>query len=234
MNLFKGDHLGYFHPKDGLKRYEALAVLIRLFNGTGYDESQYPRRQKYYEKGYDIGITKERNQDALNRSLTRYEMALFLYRFKLKYEILNTLQVRDEGVLFAYLDGSTTTDIEGNMQAKILIDNSILFDTSVDNIMVDIFGDQYKILKTKTDTHFGKDYSTRYGELYDENENFVGVVGFHITNGFFSNGNIRPFLEVGKENTYYHIQASEQQPYYRLQEVTLPSISTNGTGATNP
>ena len=68
-------------PYKTLTRTEAMAVLMRIFEGKTSNENQALRRADYYTKGQAIGIT-TLLQSTFDKEITRYEMALYIYRLK--------------------------------------------------------------------------------------------------------------------------------------------------------
>jgi hypothetical protein len=89
LGIMKGGSDGYFLPLNNLSKGQAIAVIIRLFNNGLMEEGVTPWYKNYYEKAKELGLTKEANIDALERPLTRYELVLLLYRFYVKYDLLN-------------------------------------------------------------------------------------------------------------------------------------------------
>lgn len=79
LRLFKGNQ-GKFAPTATLTKAQALAVIIRTLDGTLLDESGELRRQAYHARAVELGLTKETDALALDRPLTRYELALLLWR----------------------------------------------------------------------------------------------------------------------------------------------------------
>ena len=79
--LLKGSQ-GKFLPKDKLTRPEAIAILIRMFEGKSSQETRNPRRGDYYLKARALGLTNVSNQTAFDKTISRREVALYLFRLK--------------------------------------------------------------------------------------------------------------------------------------------------------
>lgn len=79
--LLKGSN-GSFLAKKTLTKAEALTVLIRILEGKSSDESMSPRWTLSFIKAKAIFLTNEQDVNALNRPITREEIALLIYRFK--------------------------------------------------------------------------------------------------------------------------------------------------------
>lgn len=79
FSLFQGSS-GKFSPHTPLTKDQALAVLMRAVEGGFLDERNDPRRKPYYDKAVNFGITKETDLSKFAAPITRYELALLLYR----------------------------------------------------------------------------------------------------------------------------------------------------------
>ncbi len=68
-----------FKPFDQITKAEALTVLIRALTWFE-DESVTPRWYNYHKEARQLWLTREENVLALDRPITRYEVALILFR----------------------------------------------------------------------------------------------------------------------------------------------------------
>ncbi len=66
-------------PLDLLTKAEAVAMLVRV-DQWRLDESVHPRWRHYHSAAYAMGITKDNNIWNLDHHVTRYEIALMLFR----------------------------------------------------------------------------------------------------------------------------------------------------------
>lgn len=78
LGLFKWSNWN-FKPNDTMTKVEAITVLVRLVDGMK-DETTDPWWKNYFITAQDLWITKETDVYAIDRKLTRYEIALMLYR----------------------------------------------------------------------------------------------------------------------------------------------------------
>lgn len=78
LGLFKGTN-GMFMPQAPLTKAAALTVLVRATEGN-QDENVEPWWSNYFLKARELGLTKETDVYAIDRGITRYEVALMLYR----------------------------------------------------------------------------------------------------------------------------------------------------------
>ncbi|MDR0650478.1 MAG: hypothetical protein LBG59_03590 [Candidatus Peribacteria bacterium] len=81
--IFRGnDKTQEYMPHDKLTKGQILAVLIRILEGKMSNETNVPRWIEYYVKARIVKLTKEANLLSIEAPITRYEMALLIYRFK--------------------------------------------------------------------------------------------------------------------------------------------------------
>ena len=78
LGLFKWSQ-GNFMPFDTLTRAEALTVVIRTLKGK-QDETTIPRWSNYHKLARQLGLTAENDVYSLDAPITRYEIALILWR----------------------------------------------------------------------------------------------------------------------------------------------------------
>jgi hypothetical protein len=81
--IFRGnDKTQEYMPHDHLTKGQVLAVLIRILEGKLSNETNTPRWIEYYVKARILQLTQEANLLGIEAPITRYEMALLIYRFK--------------------------------------------------------------------------------------------------------------------------------------------------------
>lgn len=79
LNIFYGSQ-GMFYPTRQLTKAEALVALIRVKEGKLKELDQEIRRENYTKRAKQLWLSKETNAGSQDRPITRYEMALLLYR----------------------------------------------------------------------------------------------------------------------------------------------------------
>ncbi len=77
-NLMRGSD-GTFGAQEHLTKAQALTILIRSLQWL-QEENVTPRWKNYFTAAQQLKLTKETDVYALNRPLTRYELALLLWR----------------------------------------------------------------------------------------------------------------------------------------------------------
>lgn len=78
-NLMRGAN-GVFGATDYLTKAQALTILMRSLQSEKLDETVTPRWKNYFVAAQEAKLTKETNVYAVDKPLTRYELALLLYR----------------------------------------------------------------------------------------------------------------------------------------------------------
>ncbi|MFA7284498.1 MAG: S-layer homology domain-containing protein [Candidatus Absconditabacterales bacterium] len=214
MGLFRGGTDG-FYPKGSLSKAQSIVVLVRMFDNQSYPESSNPRFQAYYERAYELGITKDRDLTNFDGYVTRYEIALMIYRFNIKYKLLKqTSDTIQAPIEFISILQETIATSDGLRKANASVKTEFL---SNESFAASIFGDNYRIKKRKIDNYgVGNTNFIRFGDLYTANEKtFLGSTSFTVINGFIEEAYIRP-TELG--NKYYVIKPIPQSPYYSVEE----------------
>lgn len=95
-----------------MTKAQSIVVLIRLFDNKVLPESSTPRFKNYYDRAFEIGITKDRDMSNFEKDVTRYEVALMIYRFNVKYKLLKQFngQVLAAGQLMGILPDSISNN----------------------------------------------------------------------------------------------------------------------------
>ncbi|MBS8121764.1 S-layer homology domain-containing protein [Candidatus Vampirococcus lugosii] len=83
MGIMKGFE-NEFSPFDNITRAESFTVLVRAILGEKLDENVNPRWDNYFKIAQELNLTIENNTWEQDRSITRYEMSLIIYRAWLK------------------------------------------------------------------------------------------------------------------------------------------------------
>jgi hypothetical protein len=78
-NLMRGSN-DVFGATEYLTKAQALTILIRSIQSEKLDETGTPRWKNYFVAAQEAKLTKETNVYAVDKPLTRYELALLLWR----------------------------------------------------------------------------------------------------------------------------------------------------------
>jgi len=206
-----------FDPGWDTLKSQFVVALIRMFEGDILDETTDPRRKAYYEKAQELGIVWPADVITFDNQITRYEVALFLYRFKVKYQMmenLNSNKMQNE-IISTMIDSETTT-AEWLTQANIYVDTNLISDSDFEVGYVEILWNRYKVIRTATEKYFSSNY-VRYGDLYDMVDDIiVWTVSFIMSNG----GLIEWTVRISVDDTSYLIFAlPDTGAYYKLSEI---------------
>lgn len=79
LNIFYGTQ-GMFYPTRQLTKAEALVALVRVTEGKLAEPDEAIRWKNYTTRAHELGLSKETDALSQDRAITRYEMALLLYR----------------------------------------------------------------------------------------------------------------------------------------------------------
>lgn len=219
-------HTGLFHwtsdhflfPKRELSKAEWITVLMRMFRWESLDENVEPRYKNYYEEAKKIWLTKEPKVESLDRPMTRYETILLLYRFNVKYELLNLVNNSSDSDWQAFGINMLSDDI-------VYIDSQSFLNEDVDQVYAKIFGTTYRLEKSNLVSQFDNAL-TRYGNVFTDIkqidgsyiEEYIWVATFNLVNDIMTDGNIRP-IELGDD--YFSLHVSDVKPFYEIKEVKV-------------
>ncbi|MBQ7073736.1 hypothetical protein IJM86_01445 [bacterium] len=65
--------------------------MIRLFEGKKLDENTDPWWLNYYQRAIDLSLISAQDTVTFDKEISRYEVAVFLYRLKVRLTMYNNL-----------------------------------------------------------------------------------------------------------------------------------------------
>ncbi len=203
-----------FSPDKTITKAEFVAMLIRLFDGKTLDESLTPWWTSYYKRAIEIWLISAQDTVTFTSDITRYEVATFLYRLKVRltmYNNLNSSQLSDE--IVKSLGETQTTNSEWKISTKIYVDILALNNSAFSDGYVEILGQRYRIKKSDTDSYnVWTNSFVRYWTLYSiESGDSIWSVSFILTNWALVEWTIR----INKD-AYYLTKDSNTTTYYNL------------------
>lgn len=203
---------GLFLPFDNLTRAQAITILLRITDGY-QDESGAIWWQKYYDRAVQLGMISPMSAENFQKPISRYEIAMLLYKSKVQRDIVLNLNNDFETNKFIFTISPTGVSTTGNLTGLVSINTHLLESNPNGTYVVDLFGMQYKIVKTVTQKYLNNDF-VWYGKmlLLDETKE-IGTVALTISNGVVIAWTLRPY-EIA--DVTYTISPSSQQPYYTL------------------
>jgi len=206
-----------FQPTKTLDKSQFVVALIRMLEGP-QDETMDPRWTKYFERANSLGIVGPADAVTFDSPITRYEVALFFYRLKIKYQMLQNLNGNSiQNEIVNTVEWSTLTNAQWELEANIYISSNLIEDGNFEIGYVEIFGNRYKVVKTDSVNYF-TNWLVWYGDLYDlvEDEK-IGTVTFSLTNGIVIDGMVR---NNSKNKNYSISKLENTSAYYKIREVS--------------
>jgi hypothetical protein len=181
-----------FNPKQSMTKAQFIVALIRLLEGKQLDERTDPWWKNYFELARAIEVVGPGDAITFDNAITRYEVAVFLYRFKVKYLILKNLNnSRLPNEIVSMLSWSIKTGVSGLPEAEVFVNVPLLADSNFSIGYIDTFGTRQKIVRTSRESFFTNNL-VRYGDIFDmETDAKIGTVTFIIGNGFLIEGRMR-------------------------------------------
>ena len=184
------------------------------------DETVNPRWKNYFEKAQELGMIGPADAVTFDNPITRYEVALFLYRFKIKFQILQSLNSTTiQNQIISSVPGSTITGSNNMPESRVYVDMNLLNNGNFDIGYIELFGQRYKIVKSGTERYITNNYDNfvRYGDLFTiDTEQAAGSASFIVSSLSLIEGTIR--LGKDKESTFVISPLSNTNAYYKLNQ----------------
>ena len=148
--------------------------------------------------------------------ITRYEVALFLYRFKVKYQITQNLNNNTiQNQIISTVPGSIITGTNNMPESDVYVDMNLLQNGNLDVGYIEIFGQRYKVVKSKTEIYLTNNIA-RYGDIFSlDTETKIGTASFIVSNLSLLDGTIRlgdstfTISPINNTNAYYKISKTK-------------------------
>jgi len=212
-NILKWSN-GNFNPKISINKAQFITAMIRLFEWNKLDETTNPRWTNYFQKAQEMWIVSPADAITFENPITRYEVALFLYRFKVKYQMLqniNSNKVQNE--IITTVPGSVLSGLNV-LQANVYMDVNLLQNWNFDVGYVEILWTRYKIVRSSTEKYFSNNF-VRYGDLFDlENDEKAWTASFIVSNNYLIEWTVR----ISWSN-YLIQQLPETSAYYKIKKI---------------
>ena len=207
---------GYFNPKWTINKSQFIAAIIRLFEGKKLDETTNPRWKAYFEKAQELGMIGPADAVTFENPITRYEVALFLYRFKVKYQILQNMNNNTiQNQIVSTVPWSIKTGLNNLLESNVYVDMNLLQNGNFDVGYLEIFGQRYKVVKSNTEKYFTNNF-VRYGDIFAlDTETKIGTTSFIVSNLSLIEGTIRigdgtfTVSPISNTNAYYKISKTK-------------------------
>lgn len=207
---------GKFNPKGTINKAQFITAMIRLFQWGSLVETTNPRWLNYFEQAKQMWIVSASDSITFENSITRYEVALFLYRFKVKYQMLGNLNSNKvENQIISTVENSIITGLNNLPEAQVYVDMNLIQNGDFEVGYVEILENRYKVVKSTTEKYFSNNF-VRYGDLFDmENDAQTGTVSFIVSNGYL----VEWTLRVGADSSYQIMPIANTSTYYRIKQI---------------
>jgi hypothetical protein len=138
----------------------------------------------YYDRAIALGMIDPATPENFDKPISRYEVAKILYNSKVKYTIIRNLNndYETDKLIYPVPDTLMTGDKTGEMKMLISVNTPLLSRSDMNEYVVDLFGNQYKLQRQATQKYLSDDY-VWYGKLVsiDETQD-IGTAVFTVSN----------------------------------------------------
>lgn len=206
---------GKFNPKWTITKAQFITAMIRLFQWWSLDETTNPRWLNYFTKAKELWMVSASDSINFENNITRYEVALFIYRFKVKYQMLQSLNdSKIENQVVTTVEDSIITGLNNMLEGQVYVDMNLLQNWSFEIGYLEVLENRYKLAKSTTEKYFANNF-VRYGDVYDmENDEQTWTVSFIVSNGYLVEWTIR----IG-DSSYQIIPIANTSTYYRIKQI---------------
>ncbi len=207
---------GRFHPTHSLTKAEFVASLIRMFGKKYTTTWNVVWRKPYFDQWLKLWLVNYVDRITFDKPITRYEVALILYRFRIKYQLLENLNSDNIENLIISMIQNSEKEIDWHKIWKVYITVTKLKDQDFSVWYIDLFGKRYKIVKRNIEKYFTNNF-VRYWEVYDMvTDKPTWTLSLIVSNDTVLEWNIRPNLN---SKIYYKIsKPKETNAYYIISE----------------
>jgi len=171
-----------YNPYENMNKSTFIVALIRMFEWKTLDETTTPRWKNYFEKAEELGLVTAADTTTFDTPISRYEVALFLYKFNIRYKMLNNLN--NNRISDQIISTISWSILENLKTANIYINTSLLKQWSLDLGYIEVMWNRYKIVKSK-ETSYYSNWFVRYGDMFDiATDEKIGTINFMIMNNY--------------------------------------------------
>ena len=201
-----------FNPNENMNKSTFIVALIRMFEWKTLDETTTPRWKNYFEKAEELWLVTAADTTTFDTPISRYEVALFLYKFNVRYKMLNNLnnnRISDQ--VISTVSGSI---LENWKAANIYINTSLLKQWALDLGYVEVMWNRYKIVKSK-ETSYYSNWFVRYGDMFDiATDEKIGTINFMVMNNYVIEWKLR-----FTDKTYEISWVEGTSAYYKITQI---------------
>ena len=201
-----------FNPNENMNKSTFIVALIRMFEWKTLDETTTPRWKNYFEKAEELGLVTAADTTTFDTPISRYEVALFLYKFNVRYKMLNNLnnnRISDQ--VISTVSGSV---LENWKLANIYINTSLLKQWALDLGYIEVMWNRYKIVKSKETSYYSNGF-VRYWDIFDiATDEKIGTINFMVMNNYVIEWTLR-----FTDKTYKISWVEWTSAYYKITQI---------------
>lgn len=201
-----------FNPYENMNKSTFIVALIRMFEWKTLDETTTPRWKNYFEKAEELWLVTAADTTTFDTPISRYEVALFLYKFNVRYKMLNNLnnnRISDQ--VMSTVSGSV---LENWKAANIYINTSLLKQWALDLGYIELMWNRYKIVKSKETSYYSNGF-VRYWDMFDiATDEKIGTINFMVMNNYVIEWKLR-----FTDKTYEISWVEGTSAYYKITQI---------------
>lgn len=188
---------GKFSPDGEMLKSQFMVILVRLFDkNTVVSTKTGPWWQGYFQKARELWLVDISDVNTFDKPIRRYEVALFLYRFNVRYNIVNNINTNSVDKQLVTTIDKTKTTKDGKQQIDAYVDMSLFRLNDLDLAYLYVFDTRYKVVKTLRREYIDNAF-VWYGDVFDLIDNKkLGTVNLIIRNNTLISGVMR----IGEKN----------------------------------
>ena len=203
---------GLFNPYENMNKSTFIVGLIRMFEWKSLDETTTPWWKNYFEKAEELWLVTAADTTTFDTPISRYEVALFLYKFNVRYKMLNNLnnnRISDQ--VMSTVSGSV---LENWKVANIYINTSLLKQWALDLWYIELMWSTYKIVKSKETSYYSNGF-VWYWDMFDvATDEKVWTITFMVMNNYVIEWTLR-----FTDKTYKISWVEWTSAYYKITQI---------------
>lgn len=166
-----------FRPTETISKAEFMAAMLNMIGESVSAGSSW--QMAVYDKALSLELISNADLATFDRSLTRYEAALLIYKLYIKNRFIASLN-NSSTTHNIIATVSSDDNITGNNQQKVFIDVNTIDNKDFTNGFIDIMGTNYALVKKQISQYFPTSY-IRYGDIKDiTSDSVIGTISFTI------------------------------------------------------
>ena len=201
-----------FNPYENMNKSTFIVALIRMFEWKTLDETTTPWWKNYFEKAEELWLVTAADTTTFDTPISRYEVALFLYKFNVRYKMLNNLnnnRISDQ--VISTVSGSV---LENWKVANIYINTSLLKQWALDLWYIEVMWNRYKIVKSKETSYYSNGF-VWYGDMFDvATDEKIWTINFMVMNNYVIEWKLR-----FTDKTYEISWVEGTSAYYKITQI---------------